>query len=117
MEGKNVKVISLMVIVMFGMFVGRSSAFSKDCFVGCMVACAVTHPNKSMFVCPFTCLKKCIFRSDDPDPSNKIESPGDRYCKLGCATANCISKSTPQNPRGDQVEHCVNSYCAKKCTN
>ncbi|KAI3953107.1 hypothetical protein MKW98_020302, partial [Papaver atlanticum] len=80
MEGKNVKMISLMVIVMFGMFVGRSSAFSKDCFVGCLVICAVTHPNKQMLVCPFTCLKKCIFRSDS---SNKIESLGDHYCKLG----------------------------------
>ncbi|KAI3881188.1 hypothetical protein MKX03_002362 [Papaver bracteatum] len=114
MERKNVKIISLMVIVMLGMFVGKSSAFSKDCFVGCLVTCAVTHPNKHILECPFTCLKKCIFKKG---PSNKIESLGDHYCKLGCATANCISKSTPQDPRGDQVEHCVNSYCAKKCTN
>ncbi|KAI3864917.1 hypothetical protein MKW92_048033 [Papaver armeniacum] len=114
MERKNVKVISLMVIVMFGMFVERSTAFSKGCFVGCLVICAVTHPNKHMLFCPFTCLKKCIFKKS---PSNKIESLGDQYCKLGCAASNCISKSTPQNPRGDQVEHCVNSYCAQKCTN
>ncbi|KAI3873223.1 hypothetical protein MKX03_024982 [Papaver bracteatum] len=106
--------ISLMVIVIFGMFVGRSSAFTKDCFVGCSVTCAVTHTNKHILECPFICLMKCIFC---PDPSNKIESLGDHYYKLGCATANCISKSTPQNPRGDQVEHCVNFYCAKKCTN
>ncbi|KAI3991842.1 hypothetical protein MKX01_012787 [Papaver californicum] len=114
MEGKNVKMVSLMVTVMLGMLVGRSSAFSKDCFVGCLVQCAVTHPNKHMLECPFTCLKKCIL---DGTPSNKIESLDGHYCKLGCATANCISKSTPQNPRGDQVEHCVNSYCLKKCTN
>ncbi|MCL7040590.1 hypothetical protein MKW94_018231 [Papaver nudicaule] len=113
MEGKNVKMISLMVIVMLGMFVGRSSAFSKDCFVGCFVQCAITHPDKHILECPFTCLKKCIFEGT---PANKIESHG-HYCKLGCAATNCINKSTPQDPRGDQVEHCVNSYCTKKCTN
>ncbi|KAI3953082.1 hypothetical protein MKW98_020277 [Papaver atlanticum] len=114
MKGKNMKMISLMVIVMLGMFVGKSSAFSKDCFVGCLTTCAVTHPDLHMLECPFTCLKKCLSGGAS---SNKIESLDGQYCMIGCATANCINKSTPQNPSGDQVDHCVNSYCAKKCTN
>ncbi|KAI3905505.1 hypothetical protein MKX01_032621 [Papaver californicum] len=110
MEAKNVKIVSLMVIVMLGMFVEKSSAFDKTCFVGCLVKCALRHPS---FTCPLICVAKCIFHGT---PSNKIESLGD-FCKLGCATTKCISQSTPQNPRGDQVEHCVNSYCANICKN
>ncbi|KAI3987679.1 hypothetical protein MKX01_028413 [Papaver californicum] len=89
MKRKNVKTFSLMVLLMLGLFVGKSCAFSKDCFVGCLVTCDVTHPNKHMLECQFTCLKRCIL---DGTPSDKIESLGDHYCKLGCATTNCISR-------------------------
>ncbi|KAI3918150.1 hypothetical protein MKX01_041470 [Papaver californicum] len=88
-----------MVIVMLGMFVGKSSAFSKECYVGCLLQCALTLAS------PFTCLKKCIFMGI---PLNEINSHN-HFCKLGCATSNCLKKSTPQDPRGEEVEHCVNS--------
>ncbi|RZC72805.1 hypothetical protein C5167_048284 [Papaver somniferum] len=113
MEGKNMRTISLLVIVMLGMFVGKSSAFSKECYMGCLLQCALTHPDKGIFACPFTCLKRCISKGI---PLNEINSDN-QFCKLGCATSKCLKKSTPQDPRGEEVERCVNFYCDNKCTN
>ncbi|KAI3985475.1 hypothetical protein MKX01_033789 [Papaver californicum] len=113
MEGKNVRMISLMVIVMLSMFVGKSSAFRKECYVGCLLQCALTHPDKGILACPFTCLKKCIFMGI---PLSEIKSHN-HFCKLGCAASNCLKKSTPQDPRGEEVERCVQSYCNNKCIN
>ncbi|KAI3926432.1 hypothetical protein MKX01_032620 [Papaver californicum] len=102
MEGKNLKMISLMVIVLLGMLAGKSSAFG-ECYAQCLIDCATDGKG---FLCPFICLKKCI-----------IGATPNYYCNFGCAVSNCIKKSTPQVPRADEVEHCVNSYCHNKCNN
>ncbi|MCL7034088.1 hypothetical protein MKW94_010399 [Papaver nudicaule] len=116
MGEKNVKVISLMVIVMLGMFPAKSSALSELCYVGCLVKCGFTHRHdqKAMSQCPLSCLEKCIFPWS---PTGETSTSHNHYCKFGCAAANCIDKSTPKDPRGSQVERCVNSFCHTKCTN
>ncbi|MCL7043877.1 hypothetical protein MKW94_001241 [Papaver nudicaule] len=115
MEAKNVKVISLIVIVMLGMFSAKSVALSEMCYVGCLVQCGFTHrqDHKAMFQCPLSCLEKCIF----PWSPTSETSTYNHYCKFGCAASNCIKKSTPKDPRGDEVERCVNSFCHNICTN
>ncbi|KAI3988665.1 hypothetical protein MKX01_027029 [Papaver californicum] len=102
MEAKNVKVISLMVIVMLGMLAEKSSAFSEMCYVGCLVQCV-------LLIVMVTRL--CFNAHCD------VTITHDSYCKFGCAASSCIKKSTPKDPRGDEVERCVNSFCRNKCTN
>ncbi|KAI3995021.1 hypothetical protein MKX01_006624 [Papaver californicum] len=104
MEGKNVKMISLVVIVvMLRMLVEKSSAFEKPCYVTCYEDCFSRHGFLGVFVCPFTCLKKNISRN--------------YYCELGCAVSNCINISTRQDARGDEMEDCVNFHCGNICKN
>ncbi|KAI3852603.1 hypothetical protein MKX03_025701 [Papaver bracteatum] len=105
MEGKNLKMISLMVIVFLGLFVGKSSAFG-ECYGQCLIDCSSDGSGIKIARCPFVCLTKCM-----------VDATPNYYCKFGCAVSNCIKKSTPQDARVDQVEHCVNSYCDNKCTN
>ncbi|MCL7033410.1 hypothetical protein MKW94_016704 [Papaver nudicaule] len=112
MEGKNMKVISLVLIVMFGMFVGKSAAFDKVCYVGCLAKCAITHPGDKMLICPVKCLGKCIFAL----APNTVTTQND-YCKFGCAVSNCVKNSTTEDTRGDEVEYCVNSRCGNMCIN
>lgn len=102
MDVKNLKMISLMVIVLLGLFVGKSSAFG-ECYGQCVIDCFAAGRGAK---CPFVCLKKCI-----------VDVTPNYYCNFGCSVSNCIKKSTPQDPRVDQVEHCVNSYCDNKCNN
>ncbi|MCL7051109.1 hypothetical protein MKW94_021595 [Papaver nudicaule] len=118
MEAKNMKVISLMVIVMLGMFAEKSSAFSEVCYVGCLVQCGFTHrhDHKAIFRCPLSCLGKCIFEWKSPTGETSTTTHN-HYCKLGCAASNCIKKSTLKDPRGYEVERCVNSFCHNQCTN
>ncbi|KAI3991841.1 hypothetical protein MKX01_012786 [Papaver californicum] len=108
MEGKNLKMISLMVIVLLGLLAGKSSAFDTECYVQCLIDCSTDGSAASAFKCPFVCLKKCNFEAT-PNSSNT-----NYYYNFGCAVSNCIKKSTPQVPRADEVEHCVNSYCDNK---
>ncbi|KAI3852613.1 hypothetical protein MKX03_025711 [Papaver bracteatum] len=125
MEAKNVKVISLMVIVMLGSFAEKSLAqsaftFTEICYVGCLVRCGITHRHdrEAIFLqCPMDCLKECIFPWSTPTDKIAATSQEDHYCKFGCAALNCIKGSTPKDPRGYQVERCVNSFCSNKCTN
>ncbi|KAI3975098.1 hypothetical protein MKX01_031078 [Papaver californicum] len=112
MEGENVKIIFLMVIM--GMFVGKSfesdeksSSAEKACYLGCMIQCAmIPDPTQPLLACALTCLKSCY----------KNESPSSNlYCEFGCAEIECFTKSTPQDPLGEEVERCVKSYCVDKC--
>ncbi|KAI3850128.1 hypothetical protein MKW92_036047 [Papaver armeniacum] len=105
MEGKILKMISLMVILLLGLFVGKSSAFG-ECYGQCVIDCFAHGSGAKSLKCPFVCLKKCTI---DVTPND--------YCNFGCAVSNCIKKSTPQDLRVDEVEHCVNSYCDNKCKN
>ncbi|KAI3851024.1 hypothetical protein MKX03_014449 [Papaver bracteatum] len=110
MEWKNVKMISLMVIVMLGMFVEESSAwdFDKTCYVKCLAGCAWNRTGDEIYQCPFICVPKCWISGTSPNSYNF-------YCQYGCAISKCLKKSTPKDPRGEEVEHCVNSYCGDKC--
>ncbi|KAI3919421.1 hypothetical protein MKW92_012357 [Papaver armeniacum] len=62
-----------------------------------------------------SCLKTCIFPWSAPT-EKIVATTEDHYCKFGCAALNCIKGSTPKDPRGHQVERCVNSFCGNKCT-
>ncbi|KAI3965727.1 hypothetical protein MKX01_010684 [Papaver californicum] len=101
---------------MLGMFAEKNSPFSEMCYVGCLVQCGFTHrhDHKAMFQCPLSCLRKCIFQWT---PTDEVTTTHHNYCKFGCAASSCIKKSTPKDPRGDEVERCDNSFCRNKCTN
>ncbi|OVA08414.1 hypothetical protein BVC80_209g148 [Macleaya cordata] len=104
MEGnKSVKPIAVMLItvLVLGMFVGQTTADFKSCYTACFLFCA---PFKASIICGAKCLKECLF------PSNDLLL----YCNLDCATSACTSISTPQDPRADEVEGCVNS-CSDEC--
>ncbi|KAI3919418.1 hypothetical protein MKW92_012354 [Papaver armeniacum] len=62
------------------------------------------------------CLKTCMLLWSTPTEKIDASTTQDRYCKFGCAALNCIKESTPKDPRGHQVERCVNSLCSNKCT-
>ncbi|KAI3868359.1 hypothetical protein MKX03_029858 [Papaver bracteatum] len=109
MADENAKMIFLLVLVMLGMFAAETEAFKGKCYFQCMVGCAARRPGKRAFICPVICLPKCLFCRVS------LDNASNDYCKFGCAMSNCIKNSTPRDPREDEVEHCVNSYCANKC--
>ncbi|OUZ99719.1 hypothetical protein BVC80_9063g90 [Macleaya cordata] len=110
MEGKSVRpiVVMLMIVaVSMGMFIGQTSASFESCYKQCLSLCS--HQRIGPPECPSICEKRCSLK--DQYPSKDHHS----YCKLGCAISECTHISTPQDPREDEVEGCVNS-CSNKCT-
>ncbi|KAF8364852.1 hypothetical protein HHK36_033167 [Tetracentron sinense] len=104
MEGRSLRAIVLMVVVL-GMLEGHcTSAFFFKCYGKCFSDCMrITHSP----VCAVTCLKQCLTSSSTSNTNN--------FCKLGCALSSCSTISTAQYHRVEEVEDCVDN-CSKTCT-
>ncbi|OUZ99730.1 hypothetical protein BVC80_9063g108 [Macleaya cordata] len=109
MEGKNVKPIAVMLIItvlVLGMFVEQTEASFAGCYAKCFAFCLL---NPTIIQCPFTCYKECHHHS----PASS-ENDLQYYCETGCASSKCLNISTPQDPRANEMEGCVNS-CSEEC--
>ncbi|KAI3992429.1 hypothetical protein MKX01_022520 [Papaver californicum] len=108
----------LMILLMFGMCSRQTSASHftdfKKCWYLCMTFCSAMYPRiVAGVICPLRCVKRCLDNTNPPDNHSQVRLS--YYCKLGCASHNCVNISTPQDPRGEEVEQCVNS-CSDECT-
>ncbi|KAF9610670.1 hypothetical protein IFM89_023926 [Coptis chinensis] len=101
MEGKSLRALLVMFIVMIGMGAGQTYAASTNSFAACYGECFLLRGSV------LKCLARCIFSRH---PTSDIHY----YCNLGCASSKCTSISTLQNPREDAVKDCVNS-CSDIC--
>ncbi|KAI3859624.1 hypothetical protein MKX03_036008 [Papaver bracteatum] len=109
MEGKQMKMALVMVMLVLGMCVELSSARALGCYDQCVVKCAVEKGRSATMVCLPKCYIKC--------GSINAVTPAHDYCKLGCAISTCLTGNTLESVRGNKVEKCVNSVCAEKCNN
>ncbi|KAI3995022.1 hypothetical protein MKX01_006625 [Papaver californicum] len=116
MEGKNLKMISVMVVLILGMLAGKSTADVdyKQCYNFCMELCSAA-PQAA--ICPFTCWRDCTFQGKASLDDEKVTGGSAyNYCKLGCAAMDCINKNTPQDLSGQEMKDCYNFHCGKECT-
>ncbi|EOA37556.1 hypothetical protein CARUB_v10011831mg [Capsella rubella] len=112
----------MLVVVTIVMFIGNLMAQTEDqkipfeqCYPACLIECKAESKFPKYFKCPFTCIKTCLQQPSLPSVSlNKIDD-SDYFCKLGCATHNCVSLSSLQNPNVEKISACVDS-CSNKCT-
>ncbi|KAF5178959.1 Thionin [Thalictrum thalictroides] len=127
MEGKGVRVVVIMGVLILGLVVAQTEAKSccrtnsrRDCFQICRLSVHTPRP-----VCARIC--DCIIiegnRCPDSHPSSSmLENSGliNEYCKLGCASSVCDTITTNQNSDvhdeklKEAVEHCVNA-CSELC--
>ncbi|KAI3933080.1 hypothetical protein MKW92_002236 [Papaver armeniacum] len=108
MEGKQMKMAFVMVMLVLGIYVELSSA-RLGCYDECVVKCASEKGRSAKMVCPPMCYTKC-------GSIDAVSSAHD-YCKLGCAISTCLTGNTLESIRGNKVEKCMNSICAEKCNN
>ncbi|XP_026415844.1 thionin-like protein 2 [Papaver somniferum] len=116
MAGRNLKMSFVMVMLILGMFVGKSIAKDDDnldieCWDECVSDCQYkgdADPN----LCPYICRYKC---EKGLASLGKVTSAY-AYCKVGCAVFNCINKSSAQALRGQEAIDCYKFHCGKECT-
>ncbi|KAI3891564.1 hypothetical protein MKX03_033111 [Papaver bracteatum] len=117
-HGKSSDMVAmLMILLLLGICIGQTSAshytdFQK-CWNECMSVCSAMYPGViAGAICPVRCAKRCLDDINSSDDHSGVRLS--YYCKLGCASQNCVNISTPQDPRGEEVEKCVNS-CSDEC--
>ncbi|KAI3907475.1 hypothetical protein MKW92_035361 [Papaver armeniacum] len=109
------------VVLIWGMFVVQISAqpaSAQTCYSKCLTMCTIPQKFKQ---CQGVCKLKCASNGEQiatADIPKAVVSNEDntkhKYCVLGCAYSKCVDKSTPTDPRADEVESCMNS-CDETC--
>ncbi|KAI3907472.1 hypothetical protein MKW92_035358 [Papaver armeniacum] len=89
------------VVLIWGMFVVQISAQPASAQTLCKLKCASNGEQIATADIP-----KAVVSNED--------NTKHKYCVLGCAYSKCVDKSTPTDPRADEVESCINS-CDETC--
>ncbi|XP_010553496.1 PREDICTED: thionin-like protein 2 [Tarenaya hassleriana] len=112
MESKRVmSAVVMMVVVVIGTSAIQTEAGQfGDCYKKCLLGCALEMKFKA-YMCPLTCLKTCV---SPGSPSLSSSDQTHYFCKLGCASSNCLDHSSVQNPNEEEVENCLNA-CSHSC--